>query len=127
MREYVTFAAERDARDYAAFQDKLHGYPQRNVRVDGRPGTSFTERYADVRKHPSRDEWAVEATDTPARLSKDDARSGKDRRLKTAERSKIVLELAKRKQLEDDWESKPERVEAKPGGDRDAKPLAGRG
>lgn len=121
MREYVTFTAARDARDYAALQDKLHGYPRRNVRVDGRPGTSFTERYSDVRKHPKRDEWAVDATDTPAELTRDATRPARDKRLTTQERGAVSAEVVKRQELPDDW--KPEREDAEPLGDRDAKPI----
>lgn len=110
MREHVTFTDARDARDYAALQDKLHGYPRRNVRVDGRPGTSFTERYSDVRKHPKRDEWAVDCTETPAELTREAARPARDKRLSAQERTSVTTEVATRKQLPDDW--KPETAEA---------------
>lgn len=116
MRKHVTFASKRSAEDYAALQDKLHGYPKRNVRVDGRPGTSFTVRYADVRKHPERDEWAVDATETPSGRTKEEQRPARDKRLTAQERSALDTELAKRKQLDDSWE--PAETTATPLGGR---------
>lgn len=121
MREHVTFTDARAAADYAALQDKLHGYPRRNVRGDGKPGRYMTERYAAVEKHPKRDEWAVDATETPEELTREAARPARDKRLTTQERSAVTTEAAKRKQLPDDW--KPERADAEPIGGRDAKPL----
>lgn len=62
--DHLVFTAKQDAVDFAAALDAVNGpFPRNGVNVGGGrhapSATSDTVRYALVRKHPTRAEWAV--------------------------------------------------------------------
>jgi hypothetical protein len=62
--DHLVFTVEQDARDYAAALDVVNGpFPRSGINIGGGrhapSAVSDTARYAQVRKHPTRAEWAV--------------------------------------------------------------------
>jgi len=89
---------------------RLHGFPRRghhvgggrHAPIDDAPPQGWTLRRQDVRKHPSRDEWAY-PVDTE--LSK--VRAERDAELKATERTVLDTAITNAAPLPADWDDEP--------------------